>query len=366
MAVFYEKILLDKLIFDYDTSTFILGSDELSDTFSVSYVPNKEYEEFDINEYELFVFESTSLVAENDVFLIHETELGKDIGWLFPLSTLESNENDYSGKVFFNQFRFCAYQKILSKSFSLKENILSKRESFLLSDLFNSDLIIVLIEKNELTPDSNFEILKYLPSFANYGYFIKNDHKLKYVCPNNLITNKFRGKKKIHIQKTKNQVYTSNFTKKLYTNYLKTLDHHLIRFHLLYQVIEYHITELFNTDFDKLLDDYNNRTITKNNFIDKLNTTRKERENVRKVLKGVNPNDSTFEKDMLINLKRDCNAFISEFGEEEKNELGDLIYDTRNLIVHNYREITDEKINLLNEITFEFEIIINYIITNSP
>lgn len=365
MAIYYDEILLDKLAFDQDTSTFILGGDDLTDTFFVSYIPKKVDEEFDTNDYELFVLENKSLFAENDIFLVKEAELEKGIGWIFPLSALESNENDYSDKAFFNQYRFLAYQKILSKSFLVEKSIINKKESFLLSELFDSDLIIFIVSKNELIPENEFKIFSYLPSLATYGYFLNNEHELKYVCPNNLITDKFRGKKSIRIQKTNNPVYTSDFAKKLYTNYLKTLDHHLIRFHLLYQVIEYHITDLFNSDFDNLLEDYKNKTITKNNFLEKLNKTRNERENIRKVLKNTNPNDQTFEKDLLINLKRDCNAFISEFGEEEKSEIGDLIYDTRNIIVHNYREIKDEKLNLLNEITFEFEIIINYIITNS-
>ncbi len=366
MALFYDGKLLDKVSFDKETSTFILGNNEITDTFSISYIPTKEDEEFSFNDYELFILESNSLAAENDIFLVNEVDLKKGIGWIFPISALESNENDYSDKVFFNQFRFLAYQKILAKSFSIEATINDKKESFLLSELFDSDLIVLVVSKNELAPDSEFKIFKYLPSLATYGYFVYNEHELKYVCPNNLITDKFRGKKSIRIQKTKNPVYTSDFAKKLYTNYLKTLDHHLIRFHLLYQVIEYHITELFNSDFDNLLENYNNKTITKNNFIEKLNKTRNERENVRKILKDTNPNDQTFEKDLLINLKRDCNAFISEFGEEEKSEIGDLIYDTRNIIVHNYREIKDEKLNLLNEITFQFEIIINYIITSNP
>jgi len=68
----------------------------------------------------------------------------------------------------------------------------------------------------------------------------------------------------------------------------------------------------------------------------------------------------------LINIKRDCKEFLSEFGDYDKNEIGDLLYDVRNVIVHNYRKIKDGNMHLLNEITFEFEILINYLMTNSP
>ncbi len=58
MAIYYDEILLDKLTFDQDTSTLILGGDDLTDTFSVSYIPNKVDEEFDTNDYELFLLEN--------------------------------------------------------------------------------------------------------------------------------------------------------------------------------------------------------------------------------------------------------------------------------------------------------------------
>ncbi len=149
----------------------------------------------------------------------------------------------------------------------------------------------------------------------------------------------------------------------LYENYLKKLDHHLIRFHLLYQIIEYLITNKFSSQFEDLLLKYNNNQITKNNFIEKIYEIRNERKNIRNIFEQLNFYDNSFEKDIKIDLERDAKDFLEEFNIEVKSNLGDLIYDIRNIIVHNYREITkNESLELLDKITYEFEILVNYLI----
>jgi len=366
MAVFYNTKLLDKLSYDNTDSVFTLENIVSTDSINIEFIPKKIKAELDINKYDLFIFDNKSLIAENDIFLLYETTVKKDIGWIFPISVLESNENDYANKDFFNQFRFLAYQKLLSSTFSLKAFIKEKKDLYSISELFGSNRIILIVSKEDFGAENIFEINDYLPSLATSGYFINNENELIYSCPKNYIVENFRGKKKIKISKAVNEVYNLNFSKKLYQNYLKTLDHHLIRFHLLYQIIEFHITEAFNVDFDNLLEKYNNRDISKNDFIEKFKDIRNEREKIRKILKTISPNASTFEKEILINIQRDCKDFLLEFGDYDKNEIGDLLYDVRNVIVHNYRKIKDENIQLLNEITFEFEILINYLMTKSP
>lgn len=357
MSIFFNKKILDKISFDLDTSTFILSNDDLNDSFNVSFVPNKVSDEYDPELYDLFIFENKSLDAENDIFLVNESNLNKGIGWIFPLSTLESNDNDFSDLEWFNQFRYLAYQKLLSTSFFFKKEISKNKQSFVLSDLFDDDMVIFIISHKDL--GSKPDIHDYLPSLANHGYYLKNEFKLKYKCPNDIIVDWYRGKKKINIRKAINPVYKTNYSRKLYTNYLKSFDHHLIRFHLIYQFIENHLSDLFNDEFERLLDDYNSKNITKNNFIESINNVRNERKNIRRVLNHLKTNSGTFEDSALVNLKRDCREFLDKYKVEERNEIGDLIYDVRNLFVHNYSGVEDDQVDLLNEIIFGFEVLIN-------
>jgi hypothetical protein len=74
----------------------------------------------------------------------------------------------------------------------------------------------------------------------------------------------------------------------------------------------------------------------------------------------------TIEYNVKVDIERTLKDFLRNFNLNEKSHIGDLIYDTRNIITHNYREIKEDNIKLLKEITYYFEIIVNCIITKSP
>lgn len=359
MSVYFKEKLLDNLEFDNETSSFILGCESIPDTFSIPYIPKKESNELDSKKHDLFLLESYSLKAENDIFCVKENPNDTPIGWIFPLSALESNENKLANKPFFNEFRFLSYQKLLESNLELDVILTEKKSHIYLSDLFDEDLIILVISYDHYKTKKKFNLDHFLPSLANHGYFKKNKKDLIFKPPNKKIPDWYRKLNHIKIQEAQNDIIQTDYVINLYSKFLKSLDHHLIRFHLLYQIVEIHVTDLFNKDFANLLDEYKKDQLTKNNFINAINNARSEAVNVRKTFEKIKPNNDTFEKDNLINLKRDCKELLNQHGFEDKNEIGDLIYGIRNLIVHNYRSINSEQEDLLKEITFEFEILIN-------
>jgi len=365
MAIFYNEKLLTKLSFDNDNKMFSLSSHNDDIFINVPYVPKLEDENYDENEFSVYLFENNHLNAENDVFQLYDKDKKERIGWIFPISVLESNENDFSDNEHLNKYKFVTYKILLSHNFQFKSNIYEINTELSLSQVYGEDTIICVLSKEKIN-DVNFNILSYIPNFATYGYYEKNENKLTFKYPNNLIVDSFRGKQKLSIKKANNKILQLDFVKKLYNSYLKTLDHHLIRFHLLYQIIEYLITENFSTEFDQLLIKYNNGEFTKNNFLEKINDIRSERKNINKIFTNINFKTGTFEHQVKINIERTIKDFLRNLGVEEKNHIGDLIYDTRNIITHNYREIKNENLDLLNEISYLFEILINEIIIKSP
>jgi uncharacterized protein YutE (UPF0331/DUF86 family) len=105
--------------------------------------------------------------------------------------------------------------------------------------------------------------------------------------------------------------------------------------------------------------DYNSKSLLKNDFIEKINELGKERVNIRKVIDCLKKNSCDFN---TPNLERDCKDLLLAHNKKIKNPLGDLIYDVRNLIVHNYRDIEDSEIELIENITHELELIMINII----
>ncbi|MEW6526411.1 MAG: hypothetical protein AB1444_07095 [Spirochaetota bacterium] len=366
MAIYYDNILLSNCTFDKEEKIFSLSNDENDYYINISYIPKlvTEEEEYKPEDYSVFLFENNHLNAENDAFQLYDKDKDERIGWIFPISILESNENDFDRNIHLNMYKLVVYKILLSNSFEYRVNINEINKSLSLSHIYGDDTIICILSKDKIS-EGEFNIHSYYPCLAIYGYFEKNNNKLVVKYPNNLIVETYRNKTKLYIKKTNNNILKLDFVKKLYCNYLKTLDHHLIRFHLLYQIIEYLITENFSSEFDQLLTKYNNNEITKNNFLEKINEIRSERKNIRKIIDKIKL-QTDFEKQVNTDLKRTIKDFLRNFNIEENEHLGDLIYDMRNIIIHNYREIKDENLDLINEISYLFEILINVVIIKSP
>jgi len=369
MAIFYNNKPLNKVEFDDVDKVFTISDDSREYSISVPYIPKLESERYDANNFHLFLFENNHLNAENDVFQLYDKDKDYRVGWIFPISVLDSNENDFAENEHLNRYKLVAYQILLSKNFDYKIEIDRINDEISISEVYGDDTVIVILSKEKIQ-NSNFNIHSYYPSLASYGYYPKNENKLSITYPIDYLTEKFRGKTRLYLKYTENKILSESesFVIKLYENYLKELDHHLIRFHLLYQIIEYFITNEFSLQFEKLLQEYKDKKITKNNFIEKINNIRSERENIRNIFEQLNFNDNSFEKEIKVALERNAKDFLEECNVEVKNNLGDLIYAIRNMIVHNYREITKNEnlLELLDKITYEFEIIVNYLIVNSP
>lgn len=365
MAIYYRDKLLENLVFDKDNKLFSLSNSKNDFFINIPFVPQLEDEEYNPTDYYVFLFENNHLNAENDVFQLFDKDRNERIGWIFPITTLESNNNDFAENIHLNKYKLVSYKILLSKYFSFNTRLDTINTDLSLSNIYGDDTIICTLSKEKIN-NNEFDIFSYYPSLASYGYFEKNDNKLTVKYPNSFLVDNFRGNEKLKIKKANNSIIQLDFTKKLYDNYLKTLDHHLIRFHLLYQIIEFLITENFSTEFDNLLQRYNKGDFTKNTFLEKINEIRSERKNIRNIFDNLTFNPETIEKKIKIDIERTIKDFLRNFNLDEKEHIGDLIYDTRNIITHNYREIKDENIELLKEISYFFEILINYVIIKSP
>jgi len=365
MAIIQNHQLLRKLSFISDDSVkyFRLCSTDEKQEIIFEYIP-KVYTDYLENDYELFIFENNYLDAENDVFQVYDVEKDIRLGWLFPITILESNDNNFADNEHLNRYKYVAFRKlILSDSIDYKVGIDINKLS--ISDIYSNNAIILILSKKQLKNIDDFKIENYLPTLASFGYYLRNEHKLTASFKiNKDFALKRRGNVRLNLKKSKRDLTKLFFFKHLYLKYLKTIDHHLIRFHILYQVIEHFIGESFEYNFETLIENYQKGILQKNDFFEKIYELKKERENIRFIFECLNKFSSSELESIKIDLKRDCITLLETYSPDSKDHLGDLIYDVRNLVVHNYRNIKEEEIVLLENITFELELVINVLIEN--
>jgi hypothetical protein len=98
---------------------FIITDSIQSNEIRVNYIPNFLTNR-DPDRYECFLFENTYLTAENDVYELYENTLDGRIGWIFPVTSLDSNENDFAENGSFKHYRHIAYEKLLVADYQIQ------------------------------------------------------------------------------------------------------------------------------------------------------------------------------------------------------------------------------------------------------
>lgn len=368
MTIKYEGKSLDQTkLVQYDSKSFIRVSDANEENYiDFEYFP-KVLKDVEYDNYQIFILNNNYLVAEKDFFQVHDKDKNKRLGWIFTISNLESKEPDSIENEHLNNYKLAAYYLLLQAKSNIKPYPIENADTdHKLSDLYDKDSIFIVIYDPDREP---FPIFNYLPSLSKYGYYIKNEYS-------NTVKNEskktfcldFRAEKevkevKIYVRLSNCGNENAKFIDELFSKHLKSSDHHLLRFHMLYQVIEFYLSSIFESDSQAIIDNYISNRSNINGFIEKIGGIKSERTRVNRLITYTrslgNRRDSN-----LVNLQRDCDRFLRKYNRETKDSLGDLVYDVRNLIVHEYRSIDSLDIDLLQNIIDEIELLVTNVIEN--
>ncbi|WP_198334772.1 hypothetical protein [Psychrobacter namhaensis] len=331
---------------------FRIYDNERKSSLDFEYKPTV-YTEYDKNDYQLILLENKYLKAENDVFQVFGEKIvnGKPVknclGWIFTISNLESLEHDYVDNVHLNKYKFVAFLLIL---LNCNKEFINYKEKYSLSDIYEDDVIVFIVCKKNLNSITESNIYDYFPSLIKYEYnHIENTRSISH---KKYFLDEIRNKDKIVLKETDINIRENEFLYNLFTKYLKNLEHSLLRFHLLYQVVEYCIDIIFDNKSDKIIKKFSDNQMSKNEFIERISSSRKERTRVNILTENI------VKQSEYSNLKDNCVELLNSCKREPRNTIGDLIYDVRNLVVHDFKIIKDTEYEKLTDIVNDFEMLV--------
>jgi len=325
---------------------------ENGDEMRVAYIPHLD-SSWGKDDFDLFLFDNPYLNAENDVFEIYESSLHESIGWIFPITILVSNDNDFSEVRRLNRYKFAAQSILLNLNKTAAINYYLDSNA-LITDIYNDSSIICILNKQTTSKINDFNINDYILSFYKYGYSFlqENSVRKKVLEKEDFIREMRQSRKRISIKKSLFDISLNSYIESLFKQYLLKTDDFLVRFIFLYQIIEQLMEDEFNILFQQYLTDFTNQNITKNDFKDYINTASKERELIKFVF-----NKTIIEANLKDDFESKFNFLYTELNFKIRNSLPDKIYDFRNLVTHSYRNVMD-KIELINVLIQIFEEII--------
>lgn len=352
------NIILNEVSFHIDNGNYFkVASGDCELIFE--YIP-KFGNEWDYSKYELFLFDNPYFDAENDVFEICIKNQDDRAGWIFPITLLESNENDYFDHKNLNGYKFVAYHKLLRSDKIIQRNGNYNKK---LTDIFNEKTKICLLSISDINLNSSFDINDFLLSFYSYGYTLQFDENTNQAIQTNWFRDiyNFRIQRKcLYIQRSSYDLMSNDYIFNIFTNHLLVTENYLVRFILLYQVIE----ELMYIESDTLISNsierYKNNSITKNDFKTELNETSSESSLISSIF-----SKTQIESDLKSDFSNKCKALFDVINYYPKNidEFSKILYSFRNLVTHNYRLLINEQ-EKYNQIISSFEFIVIKLLIN--
>jgi hypothetical protein len=130
--------------------------------------------------------------------------------------------------------------------------------------------------------------------------------------------------------------------------------HPLVKFHILYQVVEYLIERILYYELEDLSNQLKQRKIYTRDLQEKTKSFLSEEKRIKKLFA-----EYTFDINTL-DFRNCCQSLLQCIGRDECSgeDTGKLTYMVRNFIVHDYRNFPKAEIEKLAQLNFYFEMLV--------
>ena len=181
----------------------------------------------------------------------------------------------------------------------------------------------------------------YIPDLYKYGYCINGDNELGY----------FEDlEKRLNLNRTTLILREENYVVELFKNFLGKETSHLLKFYLLYQVIELIIEKIFNKEFKEMVQQLLQDNKLSFKVKEDLQNISKEKYRIKRLFSEYCDTLDTSEE-----LKIECNKLLEEQSIKMGTGIAESLYSVRNLLVHSYRDLSSQQIEIISNINILFE-----------
>lgn len=331
--------------FHSDTREWVYDSEERCVTWK-SFFP--EYQ-FDSSDFGIVFFYSPYYTAEDSNIEVR-MKGGTTIGWLVTISYLQEKDEDLisSHKPWLNHFAqigICLLTKHIVENEcgfikNQEECCLSEVELppchllvFRRSQMKESDLPLLLSEFY----DNGFYYIGNLNDAIDGSLFYKSSYQNSIVMGNPCTT--------ISLSKCELADDLVPLLNYLYNKWLPfAYVNPFGRYIYLYQIVEYFMEVAFEESLYKHINDFNNKSISKNDLRNQIGSDSKEETKIEMVFDGI-PSSSP----IIADFKQNVDAFLDRVGVDfQETSIGKYVYKVRNVLVHNMRIAIAYEVELNN------------------
>jgi len=288
-------------------------------------------------------------IKESDIFQVYLKDHDKRVGWIIPINALSSSLHDYAENEHFLKYAFIAIRESLRHLngliFSNAVDSSDGRINF--ADIFHDFTAILIISRETLSEDVQFDIHRSTPSLIRYGYV-----QLGLTNPDRLMLIKDSpDSEKLKIEQISQSLNSEELISGILNNSFSVEASPVFKFFLLYQLFELLIEEVYRVEQTAIVDEL---ILVKGDSgkmkegLEKLRECLSEKSRLGLLLqKYAQPGVS------LSELSRHCNSLLKNLGKEEAESFQNYFYRVRNFVFHQYRDFPDTESSSLENIVDE-------------
>lgn len=252
------------------------GNDEdVSGEFEYRFSTKSLWNSIQLEDFEVQLLINPLLNRESNVYDLRD-ELNKTVGYLFPISLLDS-DSDFSDYRNINNYVYVAFWELLKRIPTVNEN----KEFF--SDNFEDNVCVCVFHKASV--NTTCPLRNCIHSLRMYGYSYFTE------CNNIKPVDRYRSK--LYFHKRENKIHLKFSEPSLYKNpiidsilrALPKADNLTHRFVLLYQVIETLFEEIASKRIDEEIKRFTGKQIPCNDFQDNIKQLSSEKTKISKIFK---------------------------------------------------------------------------------
>lgn len=326
------------------------GNDaDVSGEFEYRFSTKSLWKSIKLEDFEVQLLINPLLNRESNVYDLRD-ELNKTVGYLFPISLLDS-DSDFSDYRNINNYVYVAFWELLKRIPIIKE------DKALFSDNFEDNVCVCVFHKASV--NTSYPLKNCIHSLRMYGY--------SYFTEGNDIKPVDRYQSKLYFRNRENKILLKFREPSLYINpiidsilrALPKADNLTHRFVLLYQVIETLFEEIASKRIDEEIKKFTGKQIPCNDFQDNIKQLSSEKTKIRKIFECCKNIETSNEAKFFLDS---CShLFDLVHYSPSKKGLNDIFYSFRNQMTHSYRNIHCYQEELAETIQY-FELLILKII----
>jgi len=303
------------------------------------------------DEFQIFLLVKNDL-NENDIFQVFDkSPTPRRIGWCFPIQALNSTDHSFADNRHFLPYAYVAANKLISEcpdNSNISIPSIDDTEPVEFTDFFPDSIAILIIHLPSIVPDTNFNLEKWVASLFIHGYIPLGTRP-----PIDLIWlgEKPEGKEpKILLKPISSALDISPFISTVLTDLIAFERNNLLVFFYLYQVIEFLMEKVYLIEQEVLIDELlkvRNDSVKSKDILSDIQGLSSEKKRINRL---INCYCKTLKNSDYNDLLESCNKFHKENDDKEYNDIGEALYKVRNVLFHQYRNVSSTQQSVLSDI----------------